>query len=44
MDLFSLRDHANTLAPLDDDNFLVVLHNLGQVRSREREGCMFGRT
>ena len=31
MELFSLRDHPNTLAPLDDDNFLVVLHNLGQV-------------
>lgn len=34
MDLFSLRDHPNTLSPLDPDNFLVVLHNLGSVSFR----------
>lgn len=32
MDLFSLKDHPNTLSPLEQDNFLVVLHNLGSVR------------
>jgi len=31
MELFSLRDHPNTLAPLSHDNFLVVLQNLGTV-------------
>jgi hypothetical protein len=34
MDLFSLRDHPNTLSPLDADNFLVVLHNLGSVSDK----------
>jgi hypothetical protein len=33
MDLFDLKDHPNTLAPLEPDNFLVVLHNLGSVSS-----------
>ena len=37
MDLFTLEDHPNTLAPLAPDNLLVVLHNLGPVRwERER--------
>jgi hypothetical protein len=31
MDLFTLKDHPNTLAPLAPDNFLVMLHNLGEV-------------
>jgi hypothetical protein len=33
MDLFDLKDHPNTLAPLEPDNFLVLLHNLGSVSS-----------
>lgn len=30
-DLFTLREHINTLAVLDDASVWVVLHNLGQV-------------
>lgn len=36
LDLFSLKDHPNTLTPLEPDNFLVLLHNLGQVRHQQR--------
>lgn len=32
--LFTLKQHVNTLAPLEDNELWAVLHNLGQVRSR----------
>lgn len=38
MDLFSLKDHPNTLTPLEPDNFLVVLHNLGSVSRQTLRG------
>jgi hypothetical protein len=31
MALFTLKDHANTLAPFQANETLVVLHNLGSV-------------
>lgn len=31
MPLFSLTDHANTLAPFKPNELLVTLHNLGNV-------------
>jgi hypothetical protein len=31
MPLFTLKDHANTLAPFKANETLVVLHNLGTV-------------
>ena len=35
MSLFTLRQHVNTLAPLDGGSVWVVLHNLGKVRRAE---------
>ncbi len=31
MSLFTLKQHVNTLAPLEGDSVWVVLHNLGKV-------------
>lgn len=45
LDLFTERDHPNTLAPLEPGGLWVVLHNRGKVRAagRGRQVVIAGR-